>query len=169
MGAPARAWANCLKVGAGSAAAAAPSRSPPLTKHPSLESSRAPRSAATHYMLYLPCGHPLPVVWSATFRPIRPGSGLLYTFRLDRIENVVLTILNRAKGSAGGQAVARRIERTSSAEKEAELLAAQLQASRGRRRGLFAPNDPEAPALAEIEQEKAKRRASGESGDKLGA
>lgn len=97
------------------------------------------------------------------------GARLLYTFRLDRIENVVLTILNRAKGSAGGQAVARRIERTSSAEKEAELLAAQLQASRGRRRGLFAPNDPEAPALAEIEQEKAKRRASGESGDKLGA
>jgi len=97
------------------------------------------------------------------------GARLLYTVRLDRIESVVLQLINRAKGSVGGQAVARRLERTSSAEKEAELLAAQLQASRGRR-GLFAnAKDPEALALAEIEQEKAQRRKAGESGDKLGA
>lgn len=96
------------------------------------------------------------------------GARLLYTVRLDRIESVVLSILNRAKGSAGGQAIARRIERTSSAEKEAEALAAQLQASRGRRK-LFGSNDPEALAMLELEQEKEKRRKAGESGDKLGA
>lgn len=96
------------------------------------------------------------------------GARLLYTLRLDKIETVVLTLLNRAKGTVGGQAVQRRIERTSSAEKEAEQLAAQLQASRGRR-GLFRQNDPEALALAEIEQEKAQRRKAGESGDKLKA
>src|SRR5882762_8365970 len=56
------------------------------------------------------------------------GARLLYTVRLDRIESVVLQIINRAKGASGGQAVARRIERTTSAEKEAEALAAQLQA-----------------------------------------
>jgi len=95
------------------------------------------------------------------------GARLLYTVRLDRIESVVFQIINRAKGASGGQAVARRIERTTSAEREAEALAAQLQASRGRRK-LFSRDDPEAAALAEIEQEKTKRRQAGESGDKLG-
>ena len=96
------------------------------------------------------------------------GARLLYTVRLDRIESVVMQLINRAKGAAGGQAVQRRIERTTSAEKEAELLAAQLSAGR-RRRGLFSPADPEAAALIEIEQEKEKRRKAGESGDTLGA
>lgn len=54
------------------------------------------------------------------------GARLLFAMRLDRVEGVVMQLLNRLKGAKGGEQAQVHRERLSSAEKEAEALAARL-------------------------------------------
>lgn len=93
------------------------------------------------------------------------GARLLFAIRLDRIEGAVMTILNRAKGAAGGATAQLQKARLTSAEKEAEELAAKLRAAPRARRNAWglpvrtAADAAEAASLAEIEarQEEARK------------
>ncbi len=92
------------------------------------------------------------------------GGRLVFSLRLDRIEGVVMTILNRAKGVAGQAKTQVQRDRFSSAEKEAEALAAKLRAAP--RAGIFArkmsPIDAaEEQSFREIEAAKDAQRKGG--------
>jgi len=94
------------------------------------------------------------------------GARLLFAVRVDRVEGLLLQLLNRAKGAAGGVVAQVQKARLTSAEKEAEQLAAKLSALP--KRGLFgrAPRGSadagEEQSLREIERaQDAARKAAG--------
>lgn len=95
------------------------------------------------------------------------GARLTYSARLDRVEGLLLQVLNRAKGQAGGETTQQQKRRLSSREQEAEELAEQLRA-RHRPRGGGGPDirsianvDPDGPlaeaALEALEKEADRR------------
>jgi len=101
------------------------------------------------------------------------GARLLFAVRVDRVEGALFQLLNRAKGAAGGQAAQVQKQRQSSAEKQAEDLAARLMQqppldARRRPRGprwLTGPSpaptsadQAEQQAFAEIEREQQEAR-----------
>lgn len=104
------------------------------------------------------------------------GARLLFAVRVDRVEGALFQLLNRAKGAAGGQAAQIQKQRQSSAEKQAEDLAARLMQTpaldaRRRPRGprwLTGPSaspadQVEEQAFAEIESAQEQARKKGAS------
>lgn len=96
------------------------------------------------------------------------GARLLFSMRLDRVEGVVMQVLNRAKGAAGQQRTQEHRARFSSAEKEAEELARQLAARGPGRRRVIPPafngspiDAAEEASFAEIEADKERKRKAG--------
>jgi hypothetical protein len=61
------------------------------------------------------------------------GARLTFSWRLDRIEAIAASILNRSKGQAGQAKTAETRQATKSAMAEAEALAAQLRSTPFRR------------------------------------
>jgi hypothetical protein len=91
------------------------------------------------------------------------GARLGFSARVDRVEGILLQLLNRAKGAAGGEVARQTRELQTSRMKEAEQLAAKL-AQVPKRRNLFgrslSPLDAaEEQSYAEIEAAKEARRA----------
>lgn len=91
------------------------------------------------------------------------GARLSFAVRVDRVEGAVMQLLNRAKGANGGAVAQVQKQRVTSAEKEAEALAAKLVAAGGgaRQRGprgtwLTGPRSPvdaaEEESFREIER-----------------
>lgn len=83
------------------------------------------------------------------------GARLSFSARLDRVEGLLMQVLNRAKGANGQAVAAVQRARASSAEREAEELAAKLAAS-GRRsprpRGPLSEQEAEEAQLAHLER-----------------
>jgi len=98
------------------------------------------------------------------------GARLLFAVRVDRVEGALFQLLNRSKGAAGQAATQVTKARISSAEKEAEVLAAQLAAKGGGqrngggpwwKRGGTAADLAEEQSFAEIEKAKDDARKKG--------
>lgn len=95
------------------------------------------------------------------------GARLVFSLRLDKVEAVTMTILNRSKGAIGGERAQQHRNRVTSAEKEAEELAKRLAAQAPRRGRFGRPLPPvdqaELESLQEIEaaQQKARAAAAG--------
>ncbi len=93
------------------------------------------------------------------------GARLLFAVRVDRVEGLLLQLLNRAKGAAGGAVAQVQRARLTSAEKEAEQLAAKLSQvpkARGRWLGRTSGtpvDDAEEQSFAEIEKAQQAARA----------
>ena len=82
------------------------------------------------------------------------GARLQFAVRTDRVEAALMQLLNRAKGAAGGAVAQQQKVRATSADKEAEQLAAQLAAKRAPGRPRILTDED---ALDALEAE-AKRR-----------
>lgn len=93
------------------------------------------------------------------------GARLTYSARLDRVEGLLLQVLNRAKGQAGGAVTQQARRRMGTREDEAEELAAAL-AGKKRPRGLVDvsaiarvdPDGPQAEAALDALEREAERR-----------
>jgi len=93
------------------------------------------------------------------------GARLTYSARLDRVESLLLQVLNRAKGQQGGEVTQQARRRLSSRDEEAEQLAAALASKRGQRKlvdvnaiARVDPDGPQAEAALDALEREAERR-----------